>query len=39
MKLRKQITITSLIILIGYNLTAFIIPSLKNTTFWVAYCF
>lgn len=39
MKSRKQITIISLIILIGYNLIAFIIPSLKNTTFWVAYCF
>lgn len=39
MKLRKQITIISLIILIGYNLMAFIIPSLKNTTFWIAYCF
>lgn len=39
MKSRKQVAIISLIILAGYNIIAFLIPSLKNVTFWVAYCF
>lgn len=39
MKSRKQIALISLIILLGYNIIAFIMPSLKNVTFWVAYCF
>ena len=39
MKTRKQISIISLTILVAYNAIMFLIPSIKNTTFWVAYGF
>ena len=39
MKSRKQITLISLVILVVYNIISFLIPSVKNTTFWVAYGF
>lgn len=39
MKTRKQTIILSLILLALYNIAIFLIPSVKNVTFWVAYCF
>lgn len=39
MKLRKNISLIALIILALYNVIIFLIPSVKNTTFWVAYGF
>ena len=39
MKTRKQTIIISLMLLIIYNIIAFVIPSIKNITFWVAYVF
>lgn len=39
MKTRKQTIIIFLVLLAVYNLVAFLVPSEKNTTFWVAYCF
>ena len=39
MESRKRIVIISLIILAVYNVIAFLIPSVKNITFWSAYIF
>ena len=39
MKSRKQIALISLVILIVYNIISFLIPSIKNNTFWIAYGF
>ena len=38
-KLRKQITLISLISFVIYNIIIFLIPSIKSTTFWVACIF
>lgn len=39
MKLRKQISLRTIVVLALYNIIAFLIPAVKNTTFWVAYAF
>lgn len=39
MKTRKQVIGIAFVILAVYNIVAFVMPAVKNTTFWVAYGF